>query len=171
MLQCTVPLRSVEDRLLIPYGENAYPLPILGGLISRAATLNDPVQWFLRFDAAYDVDDAAVACFDDADDVVMELDWVRAADDAVRDVTELFDGDERELRVPKPLEEVLPARIHGNAIVGDEDVDVFTRGDAGHDAIDDGRDAATDERCHDDGAAATGCRIRVSAWCTTEYAI
>ena len=119
-------------------------MPVLQGLISWAVALNDPVQWLLRLDAAHDVDDAAVAGFDDADDVVVELDRVRSADDAVRDVTKLFDADERKLRVAEPLKEVLPARVHGDTVVGDEDVDVFTRCDAGHDAIHDGRDTTTD---------------------------
>ena len=132
---------------------------------------HDPVQRFLRLDATHDVDDAAVAGFDDADDVVMELNRIRATDDAVCDVTQLFDGDERKLRITEPLEEVLPARVHGDAVVGDEDVDVFTRGDAGHDAVHDGRDTTTDQRCHDDGAAASGCRVRVSARSAAEHAI
>ena len=61
------------------------------------ANLHNPVQRLLRFDAAHDIDDAAVAGLDDADDLVVELDRVWATDDAVRDVTQLFDGDEREL--------------------------------------------------------------------------
>ena len=129
------------------------------------------MQRLLRFDAAHDVDDAAVAGFDDADNLVVELDRVRAADDAVCDVTQLFDGDERELRITEPLEEVLPARVHGDAVVGDEDVNVLTRGDAGHDAIDDGRDTTTDQGCHDDGALASGCRVRVSARGAAKHAV
>ena len=155
----------------MPYGETVYQLPVLGSLIVQAVKSHDPVQRLLRLDAAHDVDDASVAGFDDADDVVVELDRVRATDDAVRDVTKLFDGDEWKLRIAEPLKEVLPARIHSDTVVSDEDVDVFTRGDTGHDAIDDGRDTATDQGCHDDGALASGCCIRVSARSAAEHAV
>ena len=101
----------------------------------------------------------------------MELDRVRATDNAVRDVTKLFDGNERKLRIAEPLEEILPTRVHGDAVVGDEDVDVLPRGDAGHDAIHDGRDTTADQGCHDDGALASGCRVRMSAWGTAEHAV
>ena len=65
---------------------------------------------------------------------------------------------------------VFEARVDGDAVVRDEDVDAVARRRHGHDVLADRRHAAADERRDDDAALAAFRRVRMAArcaWCAT----
>ena len=111
-----------------------------------------------RLDFAHDVHDGAVACFNDTDHTVTELDLVRLADDGVSDVTQLLDGLQgHAVSVLQSLEQVGAGRVDRHAVIGDNDVHALARGGDGGDVGADGGDAALQQRSDDDGALCTLC--------------
>ena len=117
---------------------------------------------FLHF-GTHNVNDGAVAVFDDPDDALAL--WYRTglAAKPLGPFAELFDRTNRKFRFREALKQVCAARIYRNAPLGDENVNGFARRADGAYAVLDHRDARAGEVGRDDGHLRSSRSVAVTA--------